>query len=520
VSRSRSSFLTGTDSPRSSLRDSIVSLDPSPPYALSLYAYSEKAATRSTETLTHKTPEPELLPQGDVTALDKAPKQPEETVDEETKTVSLNRAGPDASPLSRGEIIEFLSNARDGRPLMVSELHTSDLDRLMNWEGADLNLVARNAPENSLSQSKEDIECEPPAVGGIDQRRERNFSRPLAESSVDEILPDEDWSGSKEPGRSIFQDGHDEHTTYSENEPLNPTIGTTSHESILLPTKDLREVHDELSNLVTTNTASDSMESKDAMEQGRFSSEKARTSQEATDKNTVTYPTGLDKRAKQCPKLRGNQRYQIVVAGDGISGRDALVNQFLSRSNDPTDEEFNCKNCTIDGNDTTIEIVDIVSPVTYYSMRDYHLRSSDGFILVYNISSWLSFDYIERVYHEINRIRDDRSTGCCWPKILVANHTEYKLRQTNGLEEGLQLARKMDCILIESAFKNEGNAIGAAFHDLVREICHLRYKNLSPTTLIGQKIEEQQKPSTTIEPPASQRSLRDIFGWGRPVRQG
>jgi GTPase KRas protein len=421
-------------------------------------------------------------------------------------------------PLSQGKIRNTISNARDKGSLVILEPYTSGLDQTANSDSADLKSVARKSLESSLPQLNEATKIEPHAAGGIGQRRDINFSRPLTVSSVNEIPSDEEWSISHGPGRFVVQEGHDDVTTYSDNELYDLALRTSSHESILLATRDWREDHDELSNLVATNTASDSTESKDIMEQEPLSSEKARTSQEATDNNTVTYPISPDKRAKPCPKLRGNQRYKIAVVGDGDSGRHALVNQFLGRSSDdedPRNEDFYCKNCRIDENDVTIEIVDTESLRAYYSMRDDHLRLSHGFIFIYSITSLLSLHYIENLYEEIDKIKDVRSNGHRWPKILLANHTESEASRTVGSKVELDLARKMDCILIESASKNE-KAIEAAFHDLVREICYLRYEHLYSPSLAQVKIEEQHKAFAANEPPASRRSLRGIFGWGRP----
>ena len=478
-------------------------MDPSPPYALSLYAYSEKAATRSTETLQHETPKPELLPQGDATAPVPAHEQSEETIHEGTTELSSKRASPNTRPLSQGEIRNTISGAREKHPPVIFEPYTSGLVQTAHSDSADLKPVVRKSPESSLSQLNEAMKTEPHAAGGIGQRRDINFSRPLTVSSVNEIPSDEEWSETHGPRRFIVQDGHAEITTYSDNELYDLALRTSSHESILLATKYWREDHDELSNLVATNTASDSAEPEDVMDQGPSSSEKALTSQEATDNNTVTYPTSPDKRAKPCPKLHGNQRYKIAVAGDGNSGSHALVNQFLGRSDDdedPRNEDFYCKNCRIDENDVTIEIVDTES-LTTYSMRDDHLRLSHGIIFVYSITSLQSLHYIEYLYAEIDKIKDVRSNGHRWPKILLANHTESEASRRVGSEVGLELARKMDCILIESASKNKEKAIEAAFHDLVREICYLR------------EIEEQQKAFAANEPPASRRFLREIFGW-------
>jgi hypothetical protein len=223
----------------------------------------------------------------------------------------------------------------------------------------------------------------------------------------------------------------------------------------------------------------------------------------------------LKRVAKPCPKLEASHRYKILVASDGSSDTHALVNHFLNQLQDDDDsltEDFDSKKSKIDGNDITIEIVD-TSPDAYYSMWDEHLRSSDGFLLVYSVISRPSFALITDLFEKIDRLKVPRSVGHSWPKILMGNHADcQKLREVSK-DEGFDLARKTDCTLIESTFMNEGRDMKAAFLFLIREICYLRYQNLYLSTPIQPKIEEPQKASAGHEP---RRPLREIFGWGRP----
>ena len=331
----------------------------------------------------------------------------------------------------------------------------------------------------------------------------------------------EESSKPHELGRFIVQERIG-YTTYWEDKHQDPASRMSSYGNTLLTKKDQIVDRKEISKSVAANTTLDSTQSKDFMDQGLLITGKSRTASEVTHRNQVTYLSWMNKVAKPCPNLPTKSRYKIIVAGDDNSGKYALINQFLGRSNDdedPWSEDFHCKKCKIDGKEITIEIVDISLHESYNSMRDAHLRSSDGFLLVYSIVSQPSFAYIIDLFEKINKIKDhDSNHSGQWHKILMANHTENEALREVGREEGRFLALEKGSILIESSSKNEKTNLEATFYYLVRGICHLHNHDLNLICPCKRWVEEQQKAFAANELPASRRSssFREIFDWRRP----
>ena len=109
------------------------------------------------------------------------------------------------------------------------------------------------------------------------------------------------------------------------------------------------------------------------------------------------------------------------------------------------------------------------------------MRTGEGFLLVYSITSRNSFEEINTFYQQILRVKDQDNV----PVIIVANKCdlEYErqvgangmfmpsqlLQFNDSLSEGRDLAKHFGCKYIETSAKLRLN-VDQAFSDLVREI--------------------------------------------------
>jgi GTPase SAR1 family protein len=62
--------------------------------------------------------------------------------------------------------------------------------------------------------------------------------------------------------------------------------------------------------------------------------------------------------------------------------------------------------------------------VTHFSsaMREQYMRNGEGFLLVYSITSRMSFDEIHTFYHQIRRVKDRDF----FPMVLIANKCDLE----------------------------------------------------------------------------------------------
>ena len=128
-------------------------------------------------------------------------------------------------------------------------------------------------------------------------------------------------------------------------------------------------------------------------------------------------------------------------------------------------------------------------------MREQYMRTGEGFLLVYSITSRNSFEEISTFHQQILRVKDKDS----FPVILIANKCDLEYERQVGMNgtchyatpspvpsvattddisrhsltvmitEGRDLAKHLGCRFIETSAKQRIN-VDEAFSNLVREI--------------------------------------------------
>jgi len=163
------------------------------------------------------------------------------------------------------------------------------------------------------------------------------------------------------------------------------------------------------------------------------------------------------------------REYKLVVVGGGGVGKSALSIQFIQShfvdEYDPTIEDFYRKQCVIDQEVALLDVLDTAGQEEYVAMREQYVKSGEGFLLVYSITSRPSFDEISSLHQQILRVKDQDA----WPMIIVGNKCDLEHERQVGMYEGRALAKHFGCKFIETSAKHRIN-VDAAFHDLVRAI--------------------------------------------------
>ncbi|KAF9095770.1 Ras GTPase [Mortierella sp. GBA35] len=171
--------------------------------------------------------------------------------------------------------------------------------------------------------------------------------------------------------------------------------------------------------------------------------------------------------AKQPNQLM--REYKLVVVGGGGVGKSALTIQFIQShfvdEYDPTIEDSYRKQCVIDEEVALLDVLDTAGQEEYSAMREQYMRTGEGFLLVYSITSRNSFEEISTFYQQILRVKDKDF----FPIILVANKCDLEHERQVSTHEGRELAKQFNSRLIESSAKQRIN-VDEAFYNLVREI--------------------------------------------------
>lgn len=98
-------------------------------------------------------------------------------------------------------------------------------------------------------------------------------------------------------------------------------------------------------------------------------------------------------------------------------------------------------------------------------MREQYMRNGEGFLLVYSITSRMSFEEIETFQQQICRVKDRDY----FPMALIANKSDLEADRQVSTQEGKDLAKKYGCQFIETSAKHRIN-VDEAFYEVVRDI--------------------------------------------------
>jgi GTPase KRas len=161
----------------------------------------------------------------------------------------------------------------------------------------------------------------------------------------------------------------------------------------------------------------------------------------------------------------------------------------------------------IDDEVALLDVLDTAGQEEYSAMREQYMRTGEGFLLVYSITSRSSFEEISTFQQQILRVKDVEG----YPIIVVANKSdlpEERQVSTQGMSpetglsiEGKELARQLGCEFIETSAKNRIN-VDEAFYTLVRAI---RKFNVPPAhsspLIVGTILPGRQGPERRRETP-------------------
>ncbi|BFZ11808.1 hypothetical protein BsWGS_14847 [Bradybaena similaris] len=117
-----------------------------------------------------------------------------------------------------------------------------------------------------------------------------------------------------------------------------------------------------------------------------------------------------------------------------------------------------------DGEECLLDILDTAGQEEYSSLRDQYVRTGDGFVIIYSITSKSSFEQAEAIFNWLLRMKQTSPYA-----ILVANKQDLSSEATVSLQEGQNLAKKLAIPFFETSAKT-GQGVTEAMTGLIKLI--------------------------------------------------
>ena len=164
-----------------------------------------------------------------------------------------------------------------------------------------------------------------------------------------------------------------------------------------------------------------------------------------------------------------DQKIKIMVIGESLVGKTALIkrytkNTFGGEYLTTVGIDFQDKFLNINGKEIKIELWDTAGQERFRNIAKNYFQSSDGFLLVYDLTKKSSFENLE-FWNEQISLNAPKETKY----ILVGNKKDLEDQREVKIEEGEDFAKKNNIKFYETSAKDGTNVINV-FETLAKEI--------------------------------------------------
>jgi len=157
------------------------------------------------------------------------------------------------------------------------------------------------------------------------------------------------------------------------------------------------------------------------------------------------------------------------MVGSGGVGKSALTLQFMYdefvEDYEPTKADSYRKKVILDGEEVQIDILDTAGQEDYAAIRDNYFRSGEGFLCVFSIAEYESFQATWEFREQILRVKGDETV----PFVLVGNKADLQAKRHVSIDEARSLAAQWRVPYLETSAKTRQN-VELVFYEVMREI--------------------------------------------------
>ncbi|KAM0247114.1 hypothetical protein ACHAQJ_009954 [Trichoderma viride] len=159
-----------------------------------------------------------------------------------------------------------------------------------------------------------------------------------------------------------------------------------------------------------------------------------------------------------------------------------FVHNEWIESYDPTIEDSYRTQVQVDGRQVILEILDTAGTEQFVAMRDLYMKTGQGFLLVFSITSPSSLNELEGLREEILRIKDEESV----PMVIVGNKADLEEGRVIPRAKGFAVSQKWGAPYYEASARTRTN-VDEVFIDLCRQMLRKDDETADPDE--GSKID-------------------------------
>ena len=172
--------------------------------------------------------------------------------------------------------------------------------------------------------------------------------------------------------------------------------------------------------------------------------------------------------------------YKIVIIGDSGVGKSNILSryvrdEFSMDTKATVGVEFISKSYKINNHIFKIELWDTAGQERYKSITAVYYKGAKGALLVYDTTSKISFNSIDKWMEEI---RDKTANDI--KLMIIGNKIDLKDYREVTTEEAIEKAKTLGVPVMETSALDATN-VNKAFHDLLKEI----YKDMRKNKSLG-----------------------------------
>ena len=193
-----------------------------------------------------------------------------------------------------------------------------------------------------------------------------------------------------------------------------------------------------------------------------------------------------------------DQKIKIMVIGESLVGKTALITRYTNNSFSGTylttvGIDFQTKFLNINNKTIKVELWDTAGQERFRNIAKNYFQSSDGFLIVYDITSKTSFEKLSFWNEQVNLNAPENTKY-----IIVGNKKDLEEKREVKTEEGANFAKENNVQFYETSAK-DGTNVNEVLELLAKEIVadseKLQTKNKRSSQVLKKKNTQAEKKS-------------------------